>query len=144
MTRKILVADDEESIRFTFAEILGDAGYRVDTAETLSRCIQKMQADDYDLLLLDIGFGHDSGIEAIQTLKMMQPHCAIVIITGSPGPNSMVAARKCGAVDYLTKPIHPASLLYNTRKILEQSQPVTTRASAPQPIPVSRMNGHES
>ncbi|MDT8440237.1 MAG: response regulator [Desulfuromonadales bacterium] len=125
MKPRILVADDEESIRFTFKEILGDAGYQVDTAETLSRCVQQMQAHAYDLLLLDIGFGQDNGVAAIQSLKGLQPDCAIIIITGSPGAASLIAAKKYGAVDYLHKPIHPASLLYNARKILKQDLPAS-------------------
>lgn len=118
MNEKILIADDEESIRLTFAEFLHDAGYRVDTANTLSNCIQKMQNESFDLLFLDITFGHESGLEAIRSLKELQPQCKIVVITGNPQPRSLVIAKKEGAADFLAKPVRQASLLYNVKKVL--------------------------
>lgn len=120
MKEKILVADDEENIRYTFSSFLADAGYQVETAETLSKCIQKMQKEAIDLLFLDISFGDKNGIEAIAGLKILQPDCAIVIITGSPRPETITKAKKHGALDYLVKPVHQASLLYIVQKTLTQ------------------------
>ena len=118
MKGKILIADDEESIRFTFTDFLSGAGYQVDTADSLSSCINKMQAEPFDLLFLDIRFGRDNGIEAIQELKALQPDCSVVIITGDPDPSTIIKARGYGAVDYLAKPIREASLIYIAQKSL--------------------------
>ena len=118
MKENILIADDEESIRFTFASSLKDTGYKVATADSLSNCIKNMQAESFDLLFLDIGLGSDDGIESIQELKVMQPNCSIVIITGAPDSKTINKARRYGAVDYLVKPIRQASLLYIAQKTL--------------------------
>lgn len=118
MKQRILIADDEESIRFTFSDFLSCSGYQVETADSLSNCIKKMQSGPFDLLFLDIRFGSDNGIEAIQTLKVLQPDCAVVIITGNPRPETTVQARRYGAVDYLAKPIREASLRYVAQKVL--------------------------
>lgn len=118
MNEKILIADDEENIRFTFTEFLTGAGYRVEATNSLSDCIKKMQAEPFDLLFLDIGLGTDNGIEAIHALKVLQPDCKVVIITGNLRVKSLVEAKKYGAVDYLVKPVHQASLLYNAKKVL--------------------------
>lgn len=118
MKEKILIADDEESIRLSFSEFLHDAGYQVDTVNTLSKCIQKMQVESFDLLFLDVLFGQENGIEAIKALKILQPNCKIVVITGNPRLQSLVEAKKEGALDYLAKPVREASLLYNAKKIL--------------------------
>ena len=126
MNEKILIADDEESIRFTFTEFLTGAGYRVEATDSLSDCIKKMQAEPFDLLFLDIGFGADNGIEAIQALKVLQPDCAIVIITGAPSSETTVKARRYGAVDYLAKPVYEASLLYIAQKVLNQKVTVNS------------------
>jgi DNA-binding NtrC family response regulator len=119
MKERILIADDEESIRLTFSEFLYSAGYKVDTAKSLSACIEKMQSETFDLLFLDVMFGRENGIEAIQSLKDLQPECKIVVITGNPRLQSLVEAKKVGAVDYLTKPLREASLLYNVKKVLD-------------------------
>ncbi len=118
MKERILIADDEESIRFTFTDFLSSGGYEVETADTLSNCIKRMQSGPFDLLFLDIRFGSENGIEAIQTLKVLQPDCAVVIITGDPRPETTVQARRYGAVDYLAKPVREASLLYIVQKVL--------------------------
>jgi len=118
MKEKILIADDEESIRFTFTAFLEDAGYQVATADSISGCIKNMQAESFDLLFLDINMGSDNGIEAIQNLKILQPDCSIVIITGNPDSKTIFKARGYGAVDYLVKPIRQASLLYIVQKTL--------------------------
>jgi len=118
MKENILVADDEECIRFTFTSFLQDVGYQVETADSLSNCIKNMQAEPFDLLFLDIGIGSDNSIESIQELKAMQPNCSIVIITGAPDSKTISKARRYGAVDYLVKPIRQASLLYIAQKTL--------------------------
>jgi len=94
MKGKILIADDEESIRFTFSDFLRGGGYQVETADSLSGCIKKMQEEPFDLLFLDIRFGTENGVEAIQALKILQPECSIVVITGDPCSETTVKARR--------------------------------------------------
>ena len=118
MKEKILIADDEESIRFTFSSFLSAAGYQVETVATLSRCIQMMESEKFDLLFLDIRFGVDDGIEAIRGLKLLQPDCAVVVMTGGPDATTISQARLSGALDYLVKPVRQTSLLYIAQKTL--------------------------
>ena len=139
MNEKILIADDEENIRYTFSHFLNEAGYQVDTASTLSQCIKTMQQGPIDLLFLDLAFGDDYGLEAIQKLKCIQPDCAIVVITGSLCSESIAKARKSGAVDYLVKPIHQPSLLYIAQKTLAQKKENST-ASESLSSPLSYQN----
>ncbi len=118
MKEKILIADDEESIRSTFSEFLHEAGYQVEAADSLSNCIKKMQAEPFGVLFLDVGFGSDNGIDAIEGIKVLQPDCAVVIITGNLNSKAIFKARQYGALDYLVKPIRRQSLLYITQKAL--------------------------
>ena len=124
MKGKILIADDEENIRFTFADFLNGGGYQVETVDSLSSCIKKMQTKPFDLLFLDIRLGSDNGIEAIQGIKVLQPDCSVVIITGDPNSKTISRARSYGAVDYLAKPIREASLLYIAQKVLTHKMAV--------------------
>lgn len=118
MKRKILIADDEECIRYTFSDFLTSSGYSVQTADTLSGCIKKLQTEPFDLLFLDVGLGRENGIEAIEGIKVLQPDCEVVIITGTLDSRAISRARHYGAVDYVVKPIHEASLQYLVRKTL--------------------------
>ena len=63
MGYKILVVDDEESIRFTFDSFLTDEGYEVVTADSTKACTDKLDQDDFDIVFLDIMLGTDSGID---------------------------------------------------------------------------------
>ena len=57
MSYRILVVDDEESIRFTFTAFLSDAGYTVETAESLEESLQKLESEPFDAIFLDILLG---------------------------------------------------------------------------------------
>lgn len=114
--KRILIADDEECIRYTFSDFLYDAGYTVDTVDSLSSCIQNLQNKSYDLLFLDIHLGPDNSLDFIENLKTIRPECAIVVITGSLNSSAITKARKYGALDYLVKPVRKPSLLYAAQK----------------------------
>ncbi|PLY00907.1 MAG: hypothetical protein C0624_11265 [Desulfuromonas sp.] len=118
MPNNILIADDEESIRFTFKEFLTDAGYNVSTVDTLKACLEQLRQEKYDLLYLDINLGHDNGLDAIKVIKALQPTCKVIMITGAFNSRAIVTARMQGASDYLAKPIRHESLLYITKKEL--------------------------
>ena len=124
MKEKILIVDDEENIRFTFTSFLHEAGYQVETADSLSNGIKKMQAESFDLLFLDIGLGVDNGIEAIEGIKVLQPDCSVVIMTGSLNTKAIVQARQYGALDYVVKPVRQQSLLYLVQKTLGHKEAV--------------------
>ena len=127
MREKILIADDEECIRYTFSDFLAGAGFLTQTAGTLSECIKKMQENRFDLLFLDICLGLDNGIEAIEGLKVLQPNCKIIIITGSLDSKAIARARRFGAEDYVVKPIHEASLKFIVEKTLRNEKKAQER-----------------
>lgn len=118
MKKKILVVDDEEGIRFSFSELLKMEGFLVETSATLAECREQMEREFFDLMILDVGLGGDNSIAAIQEIRQNQPGCGIVVITGNPQVKGLLAARKQGAIDYLVKPVHRESLLYNVKKCL--------------------------
>ena len=121
MKQKILVADDEECVRYTFYDFLTGGGYDVETTDTLPGCMKKIEEKPFDLLFLDIGLGRDNGLDAIERIKVIQPNCEVVIITGSLNSAAINRARKCGALDYVVKPIRETSLNYITKKALIHS-----------------------
>ena len=69
MNERILVVDDEESIRFTFNAFLSDAGYSVETAETLDTALQQLETHSFDAIFLDILLGRESGIKVLQASR---------------------------------------------------------------------------
>lgn len=115
MSARILVVDDEESIRFTFKAFLGDEGYLVDTAQNLDEALASIEAATYDVVFLDILLGRDSGMRVLQLCRQQQPNTPVVMVTGAPEIKTAAEAVRLGAFDYLTKPVHQEELLRQAR-----------------------------
>lgn len=120
MTQRILVVDDEESIRFTFDAFLTDAGYRIDTAPSLKVALSMAGNTAYDAVFLDILLGRESGMEMLRFMRENNPNCPVVMVTGAPEIATAAEAVRLGAFDYLTKPVHQDELLRIARRALDR------------------------
>lgn len=115
MNQRILVVDDEESIRFTFKAFLGDEGYLVDTAQNLAEALASIEVVAYDAVFLDILLGRDCGMQVLPLCRQQQPNTPVVMVTGAPDIKTAAEAVRLGAFDYLTKPVHQDELLRQAR-----------------------------
>ncbi|MBI4690569.1 MAG: sigma 54-interacting transcriptional regulator [Nitrospirae bacterium] len=119
MKSKILVIDDEESIRFTFENFLSDEGYDADTAEDFGRAIAKLDEKDFDIIFVDILLGDKTGIDILREVKNRNLNCSVIMMTGYPNIETVSDALRLGAFDYITKPISQQTLLHTTRIALK-------------------------
>lgn len=120
MKHRILVVDDEESIRFTFSTFLSDEGYEVATAENLSEALDKIATTSFDAVFLDILLGRDSGMSVLQECRQKQPNTPVVMVTGAPEIRTASEAVRLGAFDYLTKPLHQDDLLRQAKLAIDR------------------------
>jgi DNA-binding response OmpR family regulator len=118
MKSKILVIDDEESIRFTFKTFLSEEGHKVLTAEDYEGALDAISSTDLDFIITDIILGPHSGIDILRKVKDRDMHCPVLIITGEPNMDSATEAVRLGAFDYLYKPVRKETLLRVTRHAL--------------------------
>jgi len=118
MKSKILVIDDEESIRFTFKTFLSEDGHKVLTAEDYEGALDAISSTDLDFIITDIILGPHSGIDILRKVKDRDMHCPVLIITGEPNMDSATEAVRLGAFDYLYKPVRKETLLRVTRHAL--------------------------
>jgi len=122
MSQRILVVDDEESIRFTFQAFLQDFGCRVDTADCLESALQQLSENSYDTVFLDILLGRESGMQVLRASRERNPNCPVVMVTGAPDIRTAAEAVRLGAFDYLTKPVHQDELLRLAKLALAHKQ----------------------
>jgi len=101
---KILIADDEASIRFVLREALEDAGHEVSEVEDGDAALQALASGRYDLAFLDIRMPGLTGLEVLQQLGTLGSDTAAVIVTAQSTMENAVEAMKHGALDYLVKP----------------------------------------
>jgi two-component system nitrogen regulation response regulator GlnG len=101
---RVLVADDEPSIRFVLRETLTELGCEVEDVEDGEAALDALTRDEFDLAFLDIRMPGPSGLELLDHLNALKAAPAIVIITAQNTFENAVEAMKRGALDYLVKP----------------------------------------
>ncbi|UCH82220.1 MAG: sigma 54-interacting transcriptional regulator [Nitrospiraceae bacterium] len=109
---RILIVDDEESIRYTFENFLAEEGHEIDTASDFDMAIEKMSRNDYDLIFADIILGGKTGIDLLQEVKQHKKRPAVVMVTGYPNIETASDAVRLGAFDYIPKPVRHDALIH--------------------------------
>ena len=112
---KILVIDDERSIRNTVKDILGFEGYTVEVAENGSRGLELVKVSDFDIILCDIKMPEMDGIEVLEKILELKPETTVVMISGHGNIDTAVEAIKKGAYDFIVKPLDLNRLLITIR-----------------------------
>ncbi len=119
MESKILVVDDEESIRYTFESFLSDDGYDVSTAKDYDEAMAAIQKTSFSLIFTDIILGGKTGIDLLQEVRKRNMRCPVIIITGFPNVETASDAVRLGAFDYIFKPVRQNTLIHTARMALE-------------------------
>ena len=115
---KILIIDDEETIRFAFGSFLTDEGHTVVTAGSYEEALEEMAGSVFDLYFVDIILGGRTGIEILREVRERSPASPVVMITGYPTLDTASQAIQQGAFDYVPKPIRQRTLLEVTGRAL--------------------------
>lgn len=100
---KILVVDDDETIRETLYELLSEE-YLCQTAETAEMAFARLEADAYDVVLTDISMPGLSGLELLGQVRQRFPETPVIIISGISDQEHAQGLIKLGAFDFLLKP----------------------------------------
>jgi DNA-binding response OmpR family regulator len=115
---KILIIDDELTLRQTLARILQRAGYEVTTAEDGEQGLAFLETTNFDLVYLDIRMPGLSGPEMLKLVHGRYPTIPVVLFTAQPDLNSAMEALRNGATDYLVKPLKPDAIIERTKTIM--------------------------
>ncbi|MBI3949081.1 MAG: sigma-54-dependent Fis family transcriptional regulator, partial [Acidobacteria bacterium] len=119
--RKILLVDDDSSLRRVLEFQLHDAGYDVLTASDGRIAFDLFTANEVDLVITDIMMPEIDGVELLRRIKAMSPETSVIVITAYGSIESAVEAMKLGAYDYITKPFEREELLLTVEKGLRIS-----------------------
>lgn len=119
---RILVVDDDETIRTTMKAILEDEGYLVDLASTGEEAIQLTMKKTYNVALLDIRLPDMEGVELLKLMRDSVPRTRKVMVTGYPSMQNAIAALNKNADAYLLKPIDIEKLLDLVKEQIESQE----------------------
>ena len=115
---RVLVVDDEASIRDLLAKTLALAEYDVDTAPDGRSALERMRLDHYDLLIADLKMPGMDGLAVIREAKRYKADLPVIIITGFSTESSAIEAVNLGVAGYLTKPFRVPQVLAAAAKAL--------------------------
>jgi DNA-binding response OmpR family regulator len=124
MSKKILVVDDESSIREALSKVLQAEDYEVVTVENGQEAIERIKSEKINLLLLDLGLPVKDGWDTVIWLAQVNPLLPVIIITGRW--NQRELAEKMGADALMDKPLDVPRLLQTIRKLI--NEPMERRA----------------
>ena len=119
---KILVVEDEDSLRETIIRSLEKERYTVESAATFNEAGMKLNDYDYDCVVLDIMLPGGSGLTLLEELKKRRKRDSVIIISAKDSIEDKVAGLDLGADDYLTKPFHLAELNARVKGVIRRKQ----------------------
>ena len=124
---KLLLAEDEKTLRDQLLDILERHGYTVDAAEDGARALALGESELYDLSIIDIGLPRLSGMEVIRRLRDQGRDMPILILTARGDWQDKVEGLSSGADDYLVKPFHVRELLARVEALIRRASGAMTR-----------------
>lgn len=119
-TARILITDDESSIRSALREILEFENYQVEEAASGDQALEKLRKETFDLMLLDIKMKGIDGFEVLEAINEEKLNLLVIMLTGHGTIEMAIQATKLGAFDFLQKPPDLNRLLITVRNALER------------------------
>ena len=119
---KVLVVDDESSLRRVLRVTLAALGFEAAEASTGEQALAMLSAGHYDVVLLDVEMPGIDGIEICREIKKLSPRPVVLMLTVRDGGEDRAKAFEAGADDYVTKPFHLSDLVARVRAALGNPQ----------------------
>lgn len=124
---KILIVDDDKSIRKTLRDILEFEKYDIDEANDGLECVVKIKQNNYDVVIMDVKMPRMDGMEAIDKIQAINPELPVIMISGHGNIDTAVESVKKGAFDFIQKPPDLNRLLITLRNALDKSSLISEK-----------------
>src|SRR5690242_10106212 len=125
---RILIVDDDDSTRSFLSSVLTAEGYQCLTANNIGAAETLLRQEPVQLAFLDLYLGTANGLNVLDLIKVLQPHCACVMMTAHMSVETVAKSMTSGAVEYLAKPLLIDDLLAVVRKVEASRQPAEESA----------------
>src|SRR6202023_2620533 len=131
---------DDNSVRNTVSTFLELEGYAVDAVSSTREALSRLQSEAYPIVISDIYLDERTGLDVLQTARQRNPNCAVILMTGRGSIETVMAATRGGAFDYIAKPFDLDRML-ETVKRAEASRNQETDEIEPEDVPETEMIG---
>src|SRR5213594_1035853 len=119
---RVLVVDDERSMRELLAIMLKQAGHDVTVADGGEAAIRALQSNTFDLVITDLRMRKTDGLAVLRATKQHSPQTIVLVVTAYASTETAVEAMKLGAYDYITKPFKLEAIRLTIEKALERKR----------------------
>ena len=117
---KILIIEDEAELAKSISEYLAGENYLCEFAPTFTDAMNKIEAFQYDCILLDIMLPDGNGIDLLKEIKKMHKKDPVIILSAKDSVDDKVTGLEIGADDYLAKPFHLAELMARIKSVIRR------------------------
>ncbi|HKD06615.1 MAG TPA: sigma-54 dependent transcriptional regulator [Bryobacteraceae bacterium] len=140
MSEQILVVEDDASVRTTIVTFLELEGYQVDAVSSTREAMDRLSTSGFPLVISDIYIDDRTGIDVLMAAKKRDPNCSVILMTARGTMETVMAATRNGAFDYLAKPFELDTLLQTVRRAIESRQSDDEEIE-PEELPETEMIG---
>lgn len=130
MGRRVLVLEDDESLRLVISKALSRAGFEVRSTASPDTALDRMAARDADALVADVLLGRENFLDRIEELARLRPDAPVVVMSAQTTAATAIGAVKSGAFEYLPKPFDLNDLVSILQRALEGKSGAATRKEA--------------
>jgi DNA-binding NtrC family response regulator len=102
--QKLLLVEDDPALQFTIMTALEEKGYAVDAVSTTGEAIERLSDTAYPIVISDIYIDERTGLDVLNAAKRKDPNCSVILMTGRGTVETVMAATRGGAFDYIAKP----------------------------------------
>src|SRR5215831_16356967 len=113
---KLLVVEDDASVRTTMVTVLELEGYSVDAVASTREAMQRLSAQSYPIVISDIYLDERTGLDVLDTARKQNPDCAVILMTGRGSMETVRRATEGGAFEYLAKPFEMAQMIETIKR----------------------------
>jgi two-component system nitrogen regulation response regulator NtrX len=117
---RVLIVDDEPRIRSSVEGLLREEGYVVGSCERGEKCLERVQKETFDVVLLDVVLPGMDGLEVLERLKKATPGTKVLMMSGRADISTAVRATKLGAHDFFEKPLNPDRVILALKNISDR------------------------
>src|SRR6202167_4582820 len=114
--QKLLIVEDDQSVRTTMVLCLELEGYTVEAVSSTHESIDRLEHHSYPIVISDIYLDERTGIDVLRTARRQNPDCAVILMTGRGSMETVMAATEGGAFEYLAKPFEMAQMIETIRR----------------------------
>ena len=138
--QKILLVEDDPALQFTILTALEEKGYAVDGMSTTAEAIERLGGDAYPIVVSDIYIDERTGLDILDAAKRKDPLCSVILMTGRGTVETVMAATRGGAFDYIAKPFE-FDVLFDAIERAEAARGEQGREAEEEDLPETEMIG---